>query len=102
MSFRNPRRAIPRNRIGKDSQFRLGHFEALEERRLLTTSGDSTSTTGSTNTPIELVDVEPYVPAQRSLFNYDGYLTGPSNQSPVAIAEAYLRTLRIWEFSRRT
>ncbi len=51
------------------TQFQRG-FEPLEDRTLLTAS---------------------YQPPQQFLFAQDGYLTGPSNASPIAIAENYLR-----------
>src|SRR5262245_16364713 len=50
-------------------------LERLECRTLL--SGEGTLAT--------------YLPAQHNLFDYDGYLTNPSNDPPVKIAEDYLR-----------
>src|SRR5262245_32618094 len=52
-------------------------LEILEDRTLLTAAP---------------LGQEFYLPPQHHAFNYDGYLTGPSTQSPVTIAETYLRS----------
>ena len=39
-----------------------------------------------------LLTVTPYLPAQYNLFVSGGYLTAPSNATPVAIADSYLRS----------
>src|SRR6478736_9229742 len=35
-----------------------------------------------------------YLPQQHNLFNYGGYLTGPSSDAPITIADNYLRVHR--------
>ncbi len=53
------------------------HVESLESRALLTATS--------------LADVPIHLPEQFQLFNPSGYLTGPSNQTPIQVAEDYLR-----------
>ncbi len=72
-SVRGRRRTIPRSL--RATWLRL---EYLEDRRLLHAGG--------------LDDVPSYLPPQHQLFDYDGYLTAPSQAPPISIAENYLRS----------
>jgi extracellular elastinolytic metalloproteinase len=91
LSFSAILHMLPRNsgRRGRPSRNQL-RLESLEDRHLMSiTPGDPDPHPHPE--PVTVPNVVS-MPSQQRHFNYDGFLTAPSNQTPIAIAEQYLRT----------
>ena len=77
-------------RRGRPSRNNL-RLETLEDRNLLSiTPGNPTPTPGPDPEAADGSVV--HLPAQFKLFDYQGYLSAPSTQSPITIAEQYIRS----------